>query len=132
MEDALVVRVVNRFGDGLDERCSALHRQRPIADEVGEILTLDVVHREVVVAFVFADFVDGHNVRMLQFGGGFGFGLETLDEFLAGVGTGQNHFQGDDAVEARLPRLIHDTHAAVGDFFEQLVVAEVANLGIDD
>ena len=36
----------------------------------------------------------------------------------------EKHLDGDDAVEAALSSAINDTHAAAGNFFEQLVIAE--------
>ena len=41
--------------------------------------------------------------------------------------AGEDHLEGDDAVEADLPGLVDDAHAAAGDLLQQLVVAEVAN-----
>src|SRR5438876_734391 len=56
---------------------------------------------------------------------GLRLGLEA-----AHVGRGrqlalENHLQRHGAVEADLPCLVHDAHAAAGDLLEQLVVAEV-------
>ena len=39
----------------------------------------------------------------------------------------QDHLEGDDAVEADLPGLVDDAHAAAGDLLQQFVVAEVAD-----
>ena len=41
--------------------------------------------------------------------------------------AGQDHLQGHDAVEADLPGLVDDAHAAAGDLLQQLVIAEVAD-----
>ena len=41
--------------------------------------------------------------------------------------AGQDHLQGDDAVEADLPGPVDDAHAAAGDLLQQLVVAEVVS-----
>lgn len=41
--------------------------------------------------------------------------------------AGQDHLERDGPVETYLPRLVNDTHAATGDFLQQLVVAEIAD-----
>ena len=40
--------------------------------------------------------------------------------------AGQDHLEGDEAVEADLPGLVDDAHAAAGDLLQHFVVAEVA------
>ena len=81
-----------------------------------------------MLPFVQPDFVNRHDARMLQIGSCFGFGAEALDVVLAGQRPLEDHLHRDDAVQADLPGLIDDAHAASGDLVEQLVVAEVANL----
>ena len=76
-------------------------------------------------ALVLTHFVNGHDVRMIQPGGGFGFGAEALDLAVIGEAPGQNHLERHDPVEAGLSRPPHRAHAAVGDFSQQFVVAEL-------
>ncbi len=45
----------------------------------------------------------------------------------AGQSAGANHFQRHVATQVRLPGLPDHAHAALGDFFQQLVIAEVAD-----
>jgi hypothetical protein len=61
---------------------------------------------------------------VFQLGGGLGFGAEAFHLGLIGETSGQHHLERDDAVEADLPRAPHDSHAAVGDFFQQFEIAE--------
>ena len=124
MENAALVRVVDRLGDELDVAGGPRRRQRLLAHELRQALALDVIHREVVLAFVDAHFVNRDDVRMLQNGGGGGLGPETLHEFLARQRSGQDHLHRDDAPETPLPRLINDAHAAARNLFQQFVVAE--------
>jgi hypothetical protein len=42
--------------------------------------------------------------------------------------AGKDHREGDDAVEADLPRLVDHAHAAPGNLLDQLVIAEVPHL----
>jgi hypothetical protein len=61
---------------------------------------------------VFAELVDLHDARMLQSRHGLGLGLETGEFLRAGVSTGQDHLQGDEAGEFCLARLVNDTRVA--------------------
>lgn len=81
-----------------------------------------------MAALVLADLVDGDDVRVVEVGGGLGLGAEALDLGVAGEAAGENHLEGDGAVEADLPCPPHHAHAAARDFLEQLVVAEVTDL----
>ena len=50
---------------------------------------------------MFADFVDGDDVRMVELGDGFGLGAEAAAVHLAGKQAGGDDFQGDFAFQAR-------------------------------
>jgi len=76
------------------------------------------------LSFVRAHFVNGDDVRVLKTGRQRRFRAEPLRLFLARLVAEQEHLHRDNAAEALLPRLVNDTHAAAGDFFEQFVVAE--------
>ena len=54
-----------------------LVRSHP-ADQVGEVLALDQLHRVVMNAALAADGVDGHDVRVVQLGRGLGLILKSL------------------------------------------------------
>ena len=82
MQHIPLVRKVDRFGDGLEIRGRLPGRQRTFGDELREGQSLDVIHREEVLPLGEADFVNGDDVRMLQAGGGGGFGAEALNEIL--------------------------------------------------
>ena len=58
MDDALVVGELHRLGDRADELGGPPRRQRILADECREAVTLDVLHREEVLPLHLADFVD--------------------------------------------------------------------------
>ena len=61
---------------------------------------------------------------MVKAGGGIGFGAEAPGRFLPRKMREEHHFQSDDAVEAAMTGAINDTHAAAGDLFQQLVLAQ--------
>ena len=94
---------------------------------LSQTAALDQLHAEEVLAFVFTDFVNGHDIRVIQVGGGLGFGMKTPHVRRRSQFAGQNHLQGDSAVEAYLPGLVDDPHAAAGDFCQQFVIAEIVD-----
>ena len=85
VQDATLVRVVNRPGDGLQILRGALGRQNAFLGQTREIRSLHEIHHQEVLAFMHADFVDGHDVGMLQARRRRGFDAEAFDELLAGV-----------------------------------------------
>ena len=96
---------------------------------IGEGAAIDVAHGEVMGAFVFAEFVDGNDVRVLELGRGGGFGVETMDEIPARGGSAGEELEGDDAVDAELAGFEDDAAAAAAEFFEEFVIGEKAAFG---
>ena len=82
-----------------------------------------------MLALVLADLVDRHDARMVEVGRRLGLGVEPLDVGLVGELAGEDHLERDGPVEADLPRLEDDAHAAAGELADDLVVAEVADAG---
>lgn len=76
-----------------------------------------------------ADGEDGHDVGVVQLGGGLGFVLEAQEPLgIQGRGVGQD-FQGDAAVEGNLRGFVDDAHAAAAEFAEDLKIAQGAEGG---
>src|SRR5262249_53118987 len=94
---------------------------------LGYAAVLNQFHAEVVPAVVLADLVNGHDVRMIEVGDGSRFGAEALHFRRGRQLAGEDHLQGDDAVEGNLPGPVDDAHAAAADLAQQLVVAEGAH-----
>ena len=63
-----------------------------------------------------ADLVDRHDAGMVEVGGGLGLDVEPLDIGFGGKLAGEDHLERDRAIEAHLPGLEDDAHAASGDF----------------
>ena len=125
VDDAARVGVVHRLGDLPHERgraaaAGAARRRGPS----GQARPVDEAHAEVVLPVVLADLVDRHDAGMVEVGRGLGLGAEPRDVGLVGELPGQDHLEGDGPVEAQLPGLVDDAHAAAGDLAKQLVVAE--------
>jgi len=121
------VTVLDGLGDQGHVTGRTLGREGTVADELGEGLALDVIHREIREPFVVSDFVDGHDVGVLERGGRSGFLLESG----AGGGIGEvspeQDLDGDDTSEAALARAEDDAHAAAGDFLEQVVIPQLSD-----
>ena len=92
-----------------------------------EIAAVDQLHAEVMVSLVLADLVDRHDVRMIQVRRGLRLQAEPLEIIGRREPAGPDHLQRQHAVQADLPCLVNDAHAAFGDDLHQLVVAEVAD-----
>ncbi len=123
---------MNGSSDGLHATGRFLQRHRTLSHSFGEVLALDVIHREIMLPLVFANLVNGHDVRMLQIGRGLRFGVEPLHQRGRSEFSRENHLQRHRAVKGRLPRLEDDAHAASRDLLQQLVISEVADRRILD
>src|SRR6266478_4926608 len=74
------------------------------------------------------DLMNLHDVRVLQLGDRLGLSLEASQVPGAGVGAGQDHLEGDEALEAALPGLVDNAHSAAPQLRQQFVVSEGADL----
>src|SRR5262245_2299484 len=73
---------------------------------------LDEAHGVVLPALVLADFVDRHDVRMIQVGGGFRLRPEAGNVSWCGQCSMDDHLERDEAIETDLPGLVDHSHAA--------------------
>ena len=80
-----------------------------------------------MLALMLANFVDGHDVGVIELGGGLSLGLEPLHVSGRGQLSGQDHLEGNQPLQLDLPRLVHHAHAAACDLLQQLVFAEVTH-----
>ena len=102
--------------------------QRAVRQPLRQAGPVDEVHAVEVLAVHLADLVD----RRRCSGAAAGppprprYGSAAGPPRLA-TGAGQDHLQGDDAVQALLPCLVDDAHAAAAEFLHQLVVAEASS-----
>src|SRR5215470_15035428 len=106
MENAALVGVINSARhlrnqpSGLLDRPSTLD----VGPEtcIGERPARDHLHAEVVLTVVLTDFVNGNNVRMIEPGSRFGFGVKTLHRGRCGQPPGENHLERDGTIKAYL------------------------------
>ena len=94
---------------------------------LGEVAPLDELHAEVALAVVLADLVDRDDARVVEQRDGLGLVLEPPQLGVVGQHAGLDHLEGDGPVEADLPGLVDDAHAAAAQLLLDLVVAEVAD-----
>jgi hypothetical protein len=81
-------------------------------------------HGDEGAALVFANIVNGADIRMIQGGSGFGFATEALESvFVVGEIVGKK-FQGDGATEARIFRFVNHTHTTATKHFENAIVGD--------
>ncbi len=124
MQDAVLVGVMDGASDEGDQPSRGLRVGAQRRGPVREAAALDPLHTKVIAALVFADLVDRHDVGMLQAGGGLGLVTKAFHFLGGGKPAFPDHFQGDDTVQADLPRPIHHAHSAAGNLLLQFVVAE--------
>jgi hypothetical protein len=104
-------------GLGIGQRALVFERHR-------EVVALEELHDdEGQTGGGFANVGDANDVRRGQLGGGAGLALEAHDGIGVLEGLGQKELEGDALAEFRVPRLVHDAHAALADLAEQLVLA---------
>jgi hypothetical protein len=127
VQDAALMRMMNGTGNAGKQsyHCPVAIVPLRIVLAVGngscQTATLDQFHAQEWQSFVLADLENRHNVGMIQPGCGLGLAAETLQIGGRGEWSGAQHFQGHDALEGDVPGAVHHSHAATGDFHEQLI-----------
>ncbi len=121
MDYAALVGVLHRAGECFAEACRVCGRKRPLADLLRQVAAADEFHREKRPALGLANFVNLHDIGVLQPGDR--FRLHAKAGLLGGVGVaaGQDHLDRDHALERDLTRLINDTHAPTPQLRQHLV-----------
>ena len=90
----------------------------------GERATFDQLHAVEVLALMFSNFVDGHDVRMIETRRGLGFESKALHLNGRGELARRDHLQRHGPIEADLARAINHSHSAAREFAENFVVRE--------
>ena len=120
------VRGVERRRDLRHDLDRAIGRQRPpVRDQVPEIVSLEVAHRDVQDAVGLSGGVDGHDVGVL--GGGRSLGLvdEALPERLVPRQVGTQQLEDDVATRRRLFGQVHGAHAALAEYRDDPVAGDL-------
>ncbi len=121
MDDARLVGGVHGPRQRLQQRRRLGGRQRLAAELLVEAAAAHVLQREERQAAVLADVVNLDDVRVPQPGDRQRLAPEALELLRGGVRPGEDHLQGDDAVQAPLPGLVDDAHAAAAQLLQNVV-----------
>ena len=111
-ESFFLAPLVDRFGHVPDVARGLLGWQHVLAQDGRQAAAFDEVHREVMQALVLPDFVDRHDVGMLQARSGLSLDLKPLDVLLIGQPPREHHLHGHDAAERFLSGLVDDSHSS--------------------
>ena len=122
VRDVVVVGEPERGRDLAGDLRGLLRRELLVRrQDLGEGAALHVLHDDEVGAFVLAPVVDVDDVRVGQVGGRLCLAAEPLDEVGVGGELGEQHLDGDLAVEQQVARREHVGHAAAPDPLVDLV-----------
>src|SRR5213593_380103 len=127
MQDLSLMCVVDGVGDRLYILYGPGWRQRPLPNEIGEVLTLDVFHYEEMLALVLFHIVHGHNIGVRQVSRPLRLFVDSLDIRSCAA---SDRFDGNYFVQALLAALVDDAHASAPNFFERVVVITEARRDI--
>ena len=108
-------------GQDFDNRRGLRRRLRLTGGALGEAAAADVFQRKIRPALGFTDFVDLHDVWMLQRRDGLRLGAESSQRIRIAQFVGVNHLQGDESVEPNLSGLEDDAHSAPPQLAENVV-----------
>lgn len=118
MHDTVIVGALQCIAHRRHDAQRLLRRQTLRLQELPEIQTINELHEQKVESARLAKIVHANDVRMIQRGEGMRLFFKT-DRELGIVRTlGCQQFQGDEAVEGFLPRLVDDPHAAATEAFQ--------------
>ena len=83
------------------------------------------LQREEGTTLMLSDFVDLHNVGMLQAADRLRLGAEPRQVVGSGVGAGQDHLERDEAIESDLAGLVDDAHAAPAQLAQDFITGNL-------
>lgn len=118
VHDATVVRFLRTRGDVHCEFNDFLFRERLAWKPVGESFSGDVLHNEKVEPIVRPKIVDRLDRGVIEFCQRRGLFAKMAASGLVGERAGGQYFYAHVALKLLIPRQIHHTHAARGEFFE--------------
>ncbi len=127
VHDAVVVRLLQRLGELADGNQNLPHALRlGRIDEVRQQPSLDVGHRDVVLAVDVADVVDGTNPRVPKRGSRAGLAVEADQRLLLGIGREFRRFDRDLPLELGVLSEIDSSHRPLAQRANDLVAAELS------
>ncbi len=128
VDDAAPVRVIEGLGGMGDDLRDPVPRERLfLADQLLQVLSLDVLHGDEGGLVLLAHVVHGDDVRVVEGAGGLGFAEEPLAELalLEVVLRGRaDRLERDEAADHRVLSEVDDAHRALAQLADDLVPAE--------
>ena len=124
MDDAGRVRLGEPLGElpGIGE--DPLRRNGAGLDNLSQGAPLHVLHRDEVNPFMHADFVDVHDVRVIERRRGASLELEAFDARAIFRELRAKNLDGGEAAQLRVASTVHFTHTAGTERLENLVITE--------
>jgi hypothetical protein len=89
-----------------------------------ESVAIKEFHGDEGTALVFANFIDGANVGVIEGGSGLGFAFETKKGFGVGGEIIGQKFESNEAVKLGVFGFIDDTHTTATKFFDDAIVSD--------
>ena len=125
MNDAFLVRGLERLGDLTRDLDRLAHRDRTALETHREIVALDQFHGQEAHAFGRAHAEDGGDVRMVERGEHARLAFESRHAFgVTGERLGQ-HLDRDVAAERGVGGPPHDAHPSLADLLDETVVRKI-------
>ena len=118
------VRRFQRVGDLDRERQEPIDLERAPGDPMLQRHPVEELHDEERAAALLADVVDGADVGVVQRRGGPCLAAESGQRLGITSKVGRQELQRDEALQARILGLVHDTHAAAAELLDDAVVRE--------
>ena len=130
MQDAALVGMMDGPGERLDQlgrrpRLLGRAREPPV-----ETAAVHVFERQVIHAVLAADFMDLHDVGVLQAGHGFRLGAEAGHLLGGRVDAVPDDLQGHQAFQVGLLRQVDHSHAPVSQLADHGVLADARRQGV--
>ena len=124
MDDAFAVSRVESVCDLDGQRHERFVLERTPCNAMLERHAIEKLHGDESLASFVPDVVNGANIGMIQSGRGLSFPLKAGQSLrITGNFCGQE-FESDKAMQPRVFRFVHDTHAAATKFLEDEVVRD--------
>jgi len=82
------------------------------------------LHRDEGLIAIFADFMDGADIGMVERGCGTGFTPKTFQGLRIAGQYVRQKLEGDETAQFEVLRFVDHTHAATAEFFEDAVVRD--------
>ena len=126
VNDPGIVRVGEPGAQILHERQAERELQRRRARQpLSQRLAIDVLHRHERATFVFPEVVDNHDVRVTKASQGARFAGEALAELLVVEVVILEEFDGDEALQTRIPREVQRSHPTFAEAVLDLVSTDL-------